>query len=482
MRPVHSAISVYAYRPWGLLSDSADDRYFSSNLNLSNCYDLVQSKALFKNAADIDGFDIASLDILKIRASLAADDVIGRSGVLAPLKQSCRHGGYLIVAIGGNSVGKSKVMKHIAKWTSMKEVKNPMISKNCVTVPTFNLMLDGKVNGDEHVHVAFCNELKKLNVCVDKLQPDRQSLNRHYVPHLLTPLLEALIESEEAALTTLIIDDADRFFTPPAAQEFLRTGQSSPAWEVQRRQILKTLDIFVAFSKQDGAISLVFCTSDSTFPMKLNELGFPSHRYINEYVVIGELSPAEAVDTVKSWGVGDNLAEALVDVYGGHLARICDALEEISRKQSQVGFWDGKITFGQTDVASVISCVEEARTVGSDLEARVMSTLKTLAVTGFVQTSPHFFSVYDLPKDGHNSWLPRFLRRPDETELEIQVVALLTRHKIASYVPRPATIESLPYNRTDGIVPDTQSVRMLLVREFGKKWMEEEEKEENWWN
>ncbi len=145
MRPVHSTNSVYAYRPRGLLSDSADDQHFSRNLNLSNCYDLVQSKALFKKAVDRDGFDIASLDILNIHASLAADDVIGRSGVLASLKQSCRHGGYLIVATGGNSVGKSKIMKHIAKWTSMKKVEKPMLSKNYVTIPTFNLMLDGKV-------------------------------------------------------------------------------------------------------------------------------------------------------------------------------------------------------------------------------------------------------------------------------------------------------------------------------------------------
>lgn len=469
---MHVTEPVKAYNPRGLLDSSADSQHFSTKLNFFNCYGLVTSKALFKSAIDKDGMDIASLDLLRSCTSLAGTDVIGRNEVLTTLKHTCQLGGSFIIATGGKLVGKSKIMKHVASWTSIKKVQTQMFSQNYATVPSFNVLVDGGLAGDKPVSVAICNELTNLNVAFDP-RLDQKNASTGDMPHLLTPLLDSLTRGDESALTTLIIDDADQIFTLPAAEQYLRTGETSPVWEARRKQILKTLDILVAFSKQNGTISVVFSTPDSTFPAKLEELGFPWRRYINEYVVIGEPTPIEAVATVKSWGVGENLALALVDVYGGHLSRISGALIEIVRSHAHVGFWDESVAFGLAETMNLKYGLEEARVAGSELETRVMRTLKFLAVEGFVETSP-YLNLYGQPKHAHQSWLPNFLRRVDEMEWEAKVVELLTRHGIAHYVPRDAKIQSLPYNRSDGIVPDTQAVRMLLIREFGKKWMEEE--------
>jgi hypothetical protein len=118
-----------------------------------------------------------------------------------------------------------------------------------------------------------------------------------------------------------------------------------------------------------------------------------------------------------------------------------------------------------------------------------MRTLRTLAVNGFVPAvASTVFSDGQTARVGQSLldkaklWVARALQldrqhgedKFKKGELEVAMSELLMRHNIAGFVGAKAIAENLPDDRPDGLVPATQFVRMLLVREFGHKWLKDD--------
>ena len=74
----------------------------------------------------------------------------------------------------------------------------------------------------------------------------------------------------------------------------------------------------------------------------------------------------------SEWGLRENLALALVDIYGGHIWGVFNAIKKLnSRKGRMIG------GFGLTNVSSIVDCL--------NLEnEKLTETLKELAKKGFV--------------------------------------------------------------------------------------------------
>lgn len=342
-----AAQSEHTYIPRGLLRKTAEDYHISTNLKIADCYDLVKSRTLFQKAMEKDGMEFAALDIVKIGEALSAENVVGRSRTLATLEDSYRRGGIFIVATGGSSVGKSKILNNVGKQTRLK-VKDavPLSDQSS----GYTLIMDGRIIDDKLLHTSLFHELvrqdKELDMPLD-LRICLHDAKGKKAPMALANLLNFITASKKESIKMIIIDEADRFFLTPAAKENLRVGNATFKWKAQRRRIVQILQTIQSFCKHPGDISVVLCTSDSTFPIALAALGFTGT--FNQWMVIAEPSPAETIETLRAWGVGENLALALVDVYGGHLQQIYHQLADMTLWHDQPGYWDCAVGFGFAD-------------------------------------------------------------------------------------------------------------------------------------
>ena len=81
----------------------------------------------------------------------------------------------------------------------------------------------------------------------------------------------------------------------------------------------QVLDYLVKFTKETREMTVLFASSEYSFPFRLNKLGF-NLTNITTTIFAGEVPPLNMLDLLQNkWGMGSNLAEAFVNVYGGHI-------------------------------------------------------------------------------------------------------------------------------------------------------------------
>jgi hypothetical protein len=130
------------YVPQGLLTaDSLNDmsQFYSTNLDIATSYKLVSTKKVFENALKEDGCHDLNFkfDSDKMNDYLRTKDICGRMDTLTSLHGACAPGKMSIVS-GGFSVGKSKIMNHLA--TATTDLSSDSQS------PGYSLVVDGRMS------------------------------------------------------------------------------------------------------------------------------------------------------------------------------------------------------------------------------------------------------------------------------------------------------------------------------------------------
>lgn len=127
-------------------------------------------------------------------------------------------------------------------------------------------------------------------------------------------------------------------------------------------------------------VNVILVSSEHVFPYKLlnSKLNFSTDNF-SSYIYAGEVPPRDMYELLTvNWGFESNIALALINVYGGH---IYDIKEALSRLYLQ------KETFHQflrsNSSQNVIQCLEYKFEKEED-NVRMRDTLLQLAVTGFM--------------------------------------------------------------------------------------------------
>lgn len=440
-----------SYVPGALAAPDSthQNKFYTAQLNLRSACDLMKSKQVFVNALQMDGVDdFSHFDPAEMRKFLASNQVCGRAETIARIKRIGRAEDTLAIVSGGRNTGKTKIMNNIAALINSVSTGGDLSVEAAKAADRhgMTLVVNGRMAGssalDKCILAEMAAEWPIIHSVARSAVECAADSNSQWSKRVDVVALNALLNTAtttDIPLQLLVIDEANRFFNR----------------EADRHKQLQTLQLFVAYGKEKSRFSTILCSTDFNFPSMLNELGF-SFKYIDKQVVIGDPSPADALATIKSWGVGTNLASALVDVFGGHLRLISRELLDLQHTPIDE-LMTNSVTFGYMDTFSIRKClVEEAREVETSQFIRVMSkTLRALAETGFAPRPP------DLSE---NVW-------------QQLIDDLLTRHRIAGYVDPAAFAEHIPNHirkGSNGLVPDTQFTRMLLVREFGERWMHED--------
>ena len=179
-------------------------------------------------------------------------------------------------------------------------------------------------------------------------------------------------------------------------------------------------------------LNIILTSSEHAFPYRLGDprLGFDI-RDLTGFIFDGEVPPNKMYELLTTkWGVGHNLAAALIDYYGGHIYDILGKLEELNSK----GDWF--IPRSQMQADGVMKCLR------FDGNIRHMRELLTqIAEKGFAPIS-------------------------DREDREAEVI---TKHDVGGLVQRElAKVIGLPhdvwvYEEDLGLIPSKQSIRSVIA-------------------
>ena len=189
----------------------------------------------------------------------------------------------------------------------------------------------------------------------------------------------------------------------------------------------------------DVQLNVILVSSEHSFPFKLvdQKLGFNINN-LEKLIFAGEVSPKEMNQLLTcEWGVGDRLAVALIDHYGGNIWDVYRALIRLATERKSFYAPDPRLS------SAVIKCLKWKENQEGDHELMV-EALRQLAVTGFCPVDD-----YDDP-----------------------IANVISANYVGGVVMKGSVIIGLPEevwestNCKYGIVPSKQSVRLAIAEEL----------------
>ena len=125
---------------------------------------------------------------------------------------------------------------------------------------------------------------------------------------------------------------------------------------------------------------MILVSSEHVFPYRLRH---PEQEFnlanFNGYIYAGEVPPKDMYDllTVK-WGIEPNVAFALINIYGGHIYDMKEALSRLHLEKERFDY------FFDSNLSSNVQECLDWRFEKEEDNVRMRDTLRQLAVTGFV--------------------------------------------------------------------------------------------------
>ena len=130
--------------------------------------------------------------------------------------------------------------------------------------------------------------------------------------------------------------------------------------------------------KKTTQLNVILVFSEHAFPLRLRDpkLSFNLENF-NEYIYAGEVAPNHMHELLTTqFGVESNLAIALIDIYGGHIYDVYQALVRLHLKKELFQLMDSTLS------DNVRMCLEWEGEKEGDKE-RMLDALRQLATTGF---------------------------------------------------------------------------------------------------
>eukprot|EP01104_Vermistella_antarctica_P014521 TRINITY_DN4583_c0_g1_i2.p1 TRINITY_DN4583_c0_g1~~TRINITY_DN4583_c0_g1_i2.p1 ORF type:complete len:392 (+),score=50.06 TRINITY_DN4583_c0_g1_i2:1274-2449(+) len=104
---------------------------------------------------------------------------------------------------------------------------------------------------------------------------------------------------------------------------------------VQRQQTLDALKYITRQTKQEMKLTAIMVASEYSEPYRLMDLGFKTGN-LSSVAVLSEPEPASMRKLLmERWGMGPNLADSVMAVYGGHMQYCCLTVQGLDHAYSE---------------------------------------------------------------------------------------------------------------------------------------------------
>lgn len=491
-----------AARPFderGLLH-GATDQYYSLKLDLADAKALVEEPGALWKAAEADvaaGGRGASVDDYlqgvdaSVRAFLDRNELHGRESITAPLRQLFAGKGQFVLALGGKSVGKSFLFSQADKLLGAEATLKTELLKLAEKKGEAAAAL--RNDGAEAEAAQLEQEASLLRLQANAVLPRKVVIYdaRQHGASLVNGLLEAFDSKAESWTKFLagnvriaaaaVAGAAD----PKAAGEAIRRimdrvelkvvlGEVIKACEhdkvflclvvdeadaalaaegpEEKKHTIEALRLLTRLTKQEKRVNVFLASSEYAEPYRLTALGNRNDHF-TRMVLVPEVPPKEMRELLeRKWGMGPNLASAIMAVWGGHVWAVCEGISMLLETKDEFAAIDNLVAFsaGAKDGAS--QCLVADTGAPEELaamtpEGRTLTgmrdLLRDIAVTGYA---------------------PLESRRDPRAELvgRLNVGGLAIRGTLAPGVPRAAWAGS----HESIVVATNQAMRLLLATEL----------------
>jgi hypothetical protein len=229
--------------------------------------------------------------------------------------------GTMAFICGGPSVGKTKLLDEIIKSdTQMRNFKGGAGQ----SMPVRLVRFDGRAVGS--LHKALQKEVQEKGVMPPgtAFEVDlghgvtvKIPLTRGSEVGTVTDCVTALWEQtqKDIAHVVVVLDEANAF---------LQTTDKAAMYDTA-----KLFNTLVLHTKQTNHMSVVLMSSDEALPFRLEDMGLKT-THLSHILAVGGAAPQEMLDQLEELGVGKNLRELLVRIYGGHIWNVRGALDHLA--------------------------------------------------------------------------------------------------------------------------------------------------------
>ena len=140
----------------------------------------------------------------------------------------------------------------------------------------------------------------------------------------------------------------------------------------------QVLDYLVKFTKETHEITVLFVSSEYSYPLRLSKLSF-NLTNITRIIFAGEVPPLDMLDLLQNkWGMGSNLANAFVNVYGGHIQLSSFSVSALALNKEEfmpsdalpVGVYTG-----------IVACIKAEQSGDAELKGTI-DILRQIAISG----------------------------------------------------------------------------------------------------
>ena len=173
---------------------------------------------------------------------------------------------------------------------------------------------------------------------------------------------------------------------------------------------------------------MILSTSDYSFPFKLKTMKFNIDD-LERLLYFHEVSPRDCYDIlVNEWNSGENLAISLLNVYGGHLLQLSNAIDALALSNGN-NFITPLSPFDTGNILTVIEdnhgYIDKTSKKELDWDSEVVKALQSLAETGFYPiTNPKVVS-----KESD-------LLSMEEQLSQLGIAGVVERHSIVTGIPK----------------------------------------------
>jgi hypothetical protein len=411
--------------------------YYTSNMNLAETAGLVYGFDKIVRRAIADDLKFPSITFDKpehasaveyletIKATIAkftsTGGAVGRIRERDLIMEYFLTKGTMAFICGGPSVGKTKLLDEIIKSdTQMRNFTGGAGQSMPVRVVRF----DGRAV--DSLHKALQKEMQEksamppgtafeVNVGGFKLKmPLTGGSEVATVIDFVTALWEQT--QKDTAHVVVVLDEANAF---------LQTTDKATMYDTA-----KLFNTLVLHTKQTNHMSVVLMSSDEALPFRLEDMGLKS-THLSHILAVGGAAPQEMLDQLEELGVGKNLRELLVRIYGGHIWHVRGALDHLA-SAVKAGYKTSVLRGPMDSIKDAFALWEEKN---GDRE-RLVGVLEEVARCGF----------YPLHK---NDALARVLTKSN-------ACTFLTDYTMEFFVDPEVRLER------SGVTASTQLVRVLI--------------------
>ncbi|KAJ1390643.1 hypothetical protein B484DRAFT_473563, partial [Ochromonadaceae sp. CCMP2298] len=311
--------------------------YYTNNMNLADTAGLVSSfdeivrRAIAddlkltsttfdksEHASVVEYLETVSANVMKFTTT---GGVVGRQRERELIMKYFQTKGTMAFICGGPSVGKTRLLDDIIKAdTQMRNFKGGAGQSMPVRIVRF----DGRAVDSLHkaLQQAAVQQEKGVlplgtvvEVDVGRVKVKMPLTGKSDVA-AVTDCVTALWEQaqKDSEHVVVVLDEANAFLktTNKAADD-----------------TVKLFNTLVLHTKQTRHMSVVLMSSDEALPFRLEDMGLKT-THLRHTLVVGGAAPLEMLDQLEELGVGKNLRELLVRIYGGHIWQVDVALDRLA--------------------------------------------------------------------------------------------------------------------------------------------------------